>query len=182
MASVFGDTTRVTTVWKWDVTTTGWQFYAPTMTAQNLQTYAAGKGYGVLSAVGAGEGFWVNVKQPFTITLPNGAAVRGLDFQSGGTRALAAGWNLIAIGESLSASGFNNALSISPPVASVVPQNLSTLWAWDNAESKWCFYAPNLEAKGGTVLTDYIASKGYLDFMAANRLLWPGTGFWVNKP
>jgi len=82
----------------------------------------------------------------------------------------------------LKAGGFNSALSTSPPVASVAPQNLSTLWAWDNAESKWYFYAPNLDAKGGTVLTDYIASKGYLDFTAANRLLWPGTGFWVNKP
>ena len=182
VASVFGDATRVTTVWKWDVAKAGWQFYSPTMTTQDLQTYAAGKGFGVLSAVGAGEGFWVNVKQPFTVILPNGAVVRGVDFQSGGARALAAGWNLIAIGEALKAGGFNSALSTSPPVASVVPQNLSTLWAWDNAESKWYFYSPQLDAKGGTALTDYIASKGYLDFTAANRLLLPGTGFWVNKP
>ena len=182
VASVFGDAARVTTVWKWDVAKSGWQFYSPTMTTQELQTYAAGKSFGVLSAVGAGEGFWVNIKQPFTVTLPNGTVVRGVDFQSGGARAPAAGWNLIAIGEALKANGFNSALSTSPPVASVVPQNLTTLWAWDNAESKWYFYSPQLDAKGGTVLTDYIASKGYLDFTVANRLLLPGTGFWVNKP
>ena len=47
---------------------------------------------------------------------------------------------------------------------------------------KWYFYSPQLDAKGGTVLTDYIASKGYLDFTATNKLLDAGTGFWVNKP
>jgi len=37
VASVFGDATRVTTVWKWDVANSGWQFYAPSMKAQELQ-------------------------------------------------------------------------------------------------------------------------------------------------
>ena len=180
VASFFSDTTRVTTVWKWDAPKNGWQFYTPTMTAQDLQNYAAGKGYAVLGAVGAGEGFWVNVKQPLTVTLPNGPAVRGMNFQPGGTKALAAGWNLIAIGEALKAGGFNSALSISPPVAGVF--NLTTLWAWDNPKSKWYFYSPQLEAKGGTVLTDYIISKGYLDFTATHQLLNAGMGFWVNKP
>ncbi len=70
VASVFGDAVSVTTVWKWDVAKAGWQFYSPTITMPDLQNYAAGKGYGVLSTVGAGEGFWVNVKQPMTVTLP----------------------------------------------------------------------------------------------------------------
>ena len=182
VASFLGDVTSVATVWKWDVAKNGWQFYTPTMTAQELQNYAAGKGYGVLSTVGAGEGFWVNVKQPLTVTLPYGTAVRGMDFQPGGAKALAAGWNLIAVGEALNASGFNNALGIAPPVAGVVLQNLTTLWAWDNPKSKWYFDSPTLDAKGGTVLIDYIASKGYLDFTATPKLLNAGTGFWVNKP
>jgi len=88
VASVFGDVARVTTVWKWDVAKIGWQFYSPTMTTQELQNYATGKGYGVLSAVGAGEGFWVNVKRAFTVTLPNGPTVIGVDFQSGSAKAL----------------------------------------------------------------------------------------------
>jgi hypothetical protein len=162
VASVFGDATHVTTVWKWDFAETEWQFYSPTMTAQDLKTYAANKSFGVLSAMGVGEGFWVNAKKPFTVTLPNGEAVLGVDFQSGGTRELAAGWNLIAIGAAMKASGFNIALSTSPTVAGVVPQNFTTLWAWDNADSKWYFYSPQLESQGGTVLTDYITSKGYL--------------------
>ena len=181
VASVFGDATRVTTVWKWDVANSGWQFYAPFMKAQELQNYAASMGYGVLSEISAGEGFWVNVKKPFTVTLPNGRAVLAADFQSGGTKALTDGWNLISLGDASSASEFNNALGISP-VTGVVPQNLTTLWAWDNSRTQWYFYSPQLDAKGGTVLTDFVTNKGYLDFTLSNRLLEPGTGFWVNKP
>ena len=182
VASVFGDAASVTTVWKWDVAKTGWQFYSPSMTAQDLQNYAASNGFGVLGTVGAGEGYWVHLKQPFIVTLPKGDSVLGADFQPGGTRALATGWNLIAIGESLKVNEFNNMLSITPPVAGAVPQNLTSLWAWDNSKSQWYFYSPKLDASGITVLTDYIASKGYLDFTAANKLLDAGTGFWVNKP
>ncbi len=182
VAELLGDKTTITTVWKWDTATSGWQFYTPSMITQELQNYAASKNFGVLNTVGAGEGFWVNVKKPFTVTLPNGGAILSVDFQSGGARALTVGWNLIAVGEAASASGFNSALSITPPVAGVVPQNLTTLWAWENSKAKWYFYSPKLDASSGTVLTDYIASKGYLDFTATNKLLDAGTGFWVNKP
>lgn len=44
------------------------------------------------------------------------------------------------------------------------------------------FYAPSLEAQGGTALADYIFSKDYLEFTAANKTLGPGVGFWANKP
>jgi hypothetical protein len=69
-----------------------------------------------------------------------------------------------------------------PPSTGSVPINLTTLWAWDNPLSKWCFYAPNLEGQGGTALFDYTAGKGYLDFTATGKLLGSGMGFWVNKP
>ena len=92
------------------------------------------------------------------------------------------GWNLVAIGNALSPSASNMALSASPPTAGVVPINLTTLWAWDNLQAQWYFYAPNLEAQGGTALTGYIVNKGYFDFTATHKLLGPGMGFWVNKP
>ena len=38
------------------------------------------------------------------------------------------------------------------------------------------------QAQGGTALSDYIASKGYLDFAANNRTLGNGIGFWLNRP
>ncbi len=183
MTTLVGDKAdSVTTVWKWDVAQLGWQFFAPSMDATTLQTYATNKSYGVLSQINAGEGFWVNAAKAFSVTLPSGTAISGNDFQDSKPLSLKKGWNLVAIGNSLSPSAFNIALSTSPPIASVVPINLTTLWAWDSLQSQWYFYAPHLEAQGGTALTDYIVNKGYFDFTATHKLLGPGLGFWVNKP
>ena len=68
----------VVTVWTWDKTKGQWNFFTPSMTSQALSTYAASKGYGVLSAIGQGEGFWVNAKNNVTLDLsslnpPNGS-------------------------------------------------------------------------------------------------------------
>jgi hypothetical protein len=92
------------------------------------------------------------------------------------------GWNLIAIGSALTPSAFNVGLSTSPPSPGVVPISLTTLWTWDNVASKWYFYAPSLEAQGGTALSDYITAHGYRDFTAASKTLGSGVGFWVYKP
>ena len=76
----------------------------------------------------------------------------------------------------LSPSVFNANLKASLPGTGV-----TTLWAWDNPSSRWYFYAPSLDAQGGSALTDYITSKGYLDFTQGNKTLGKGTGFWVNR-
>jgi len=182
VASQFGNTSNVTTVWKWDAVKAGWQFYAPLMDALTLQTYADGKGYGVLTSINPGEGFWVNVAQPFAVTFPAGVSLSANDFAAGKTYALKLNWNLVGIGNSLSPSAFNLALSNTPPATGPVPVNLTTLWAWDNPLSQWYFYAPNLEGLGGNALFDYTAGKGYLDFTFKNKTLGAGMGFWVNKP
>ena len=75
---------------------------------------------------------------------------------------------------------FYLSLSATPSAAGTVPQNLTTLWAWDNSASQWYFYAPQLDASGG--LANYISSKGYLDFTKNSKTLGKGQGFWVNKP
>jgi Raf kinase inhibitor-like YbhB/YbcL family protein len=181
VASTFGSTATVTTVWKWDVSTASWQFYNPSMDSTTLQSYAASKGYGVLTTINPGEGFWVNAAQAFSATWTSGTAINGTNFAPDRPYALKPGWNLAGIGNALSASGFNAALSATPPAAGAIPQNLTTLWAWDNPRSSWYFYAPNLEVQGGTMLTDYITNKGYLDFNANSKLLTQGLGFWVNS-
>jgi hypothetical protein len=78
----------------------------------------------------------------------------------------------------VSPSAFNRSLSTPPSAAGTIPLNLISLWAWDNALSKWYFYAPALEASG--TLSAYTASKGYLDFAATGKTLGDGQGFWVN--
>ena len=71
-SAVFGDVTapttmtpNITTVWTWNNALNQWNFFAPSMTPQELSTYAAGKGYGVLSSITKNEGFWINTKSQF---------------------------------------------------------------------------------------------------------------------
>ncbi len=179
VATLLGDTTKVTTVWKWIPTTSKWAFYAPSMNTTELATYASGKGYDILTTINGGEGFWVNAKTNATV-----AVLAGTPFNLSAAQ-LVRGWNLVATADDVTPSAFNLSLTdpqAPPSAAGVVPINLTTLWAWDNLQSQWYFYAPNLEAQGGTALKDYIVNKGYLDFAATHKLLGPGLGFWVNKP
>ena len=172
VASVFGDGSKVTTVWKWIVSKTNWAFYTP-MIADGGAAYAASQGYDFMSSVSGGEGFWVNAKTAFTASLPAGTAIGSASFQ-----VMASGWNLIATGDNKTPSAFNKAIGLTPPAAGDIPLNLTTLWAWDAVLANWYFYAPSLEKSGG--LSSYIQSKSYLDF--GTKTLTPTTGFWVNKP
>lgn len=86
--TVFGNATTptaisasVTTVWSWNNGLSRWNFFSPSMTAQELLSYATAKGYGVLSSIAKGEGFWVNAKRQFlydpsvTVSATNAAPV-----------------------------------------------------------------------------------------------------------
>jgi alpha-tubulin suppressor-like RCC1 family protein len=170
VASLYGDPNTVTTVWKWDTSTLRWQFYTPTMDAATLQPYATGKGYGVLTTLNPGDGYWVNTKAQPPIGTQSGTSFILTSLY------LANGWNLVATGNDITPKAFNTNLKSSLPGTGV-----TTLWAWDNPTSSWYFYAPLLEAQGGTALSDYINNKGYLDFTKANKTLGNGTGFWVNR-
>jgi hypothetical protein len=174
VASIYADPAIITSVWKWDTTTAGWQFYTPQMTAPNLQTYAASKGYGVLSVINAGEGYWVNAKTASSLGTQSGPAF-SLTLAN-----LIKGWNLTATGNDVLPAALNLSLSATPPAVGTVPINLTTLWAWDNTLSQWYFYAPSLQANGS--LGTYIAGKGYLDFTQHSKTLGNGLGFWVNMP
>ena len=166
VAPAFGDTTKVTTMWKWIANSAKWAFYAPSLVGQALSDYAASKGYDVLTTINGGEGFWVNAKTAFTAQLPVGSPVASVSFQG-----MVSGWNLVATGDNKTPSQFNVLIGTNPV-------NLTTLWAWDAMLSNWYFYAPSLEISGS--LSNYIASKSYLDF--GSKALSPAMGFWVNRP
>jgi cyclophilin family peptidyl-prolyl cis-trans isomerase len=174
VVATFGDSNVVNAVWKWDAAASRWLFYSPLLDAAALQTYATGKGYGVLSQITPGEGYWVNAKVAAQLTAQTGSA-----FVLSAAN-LVTGWNLVATGQEITPAAFNQSLSATPPAPGTVPQNLTSLWAWDNPANGWYFYAPALEANNG--LAAYIASKGYLDFTQHNKTLGNGTGFWVNRP
>ena len=81
VATNFGDSNKVITVWKWIANGAKWAFYAPSLVGQQLTDYATTKGYDVLTTVSGGEGFWVNAKTTFTAQLPAGTAITSTSFQ-----------------------------------------------------------------------------------------------------
>jgi probable HAF family extracellular repeat protein len=179
VASYFGNAANISTVWKWLPTSSGWAFYAPSF-SDGGAAYAASKGYTFLTTINGGEGFWVNASKPFTTAMPivntPGTTISLLP-------GLPTGWNLMSLGKNTTPSAFNQSIGYNniTLLGQPAPANFATLWAWDSALSSWYFYAPALDIQGGTVLTDYILSKSYLNFTSVNRTLGPGMGFWVNK-
>jgi hypothetical protein len=165
-SSIFNSQTDVSTIWKWETTGTNasitypaWAFYSPALSTSDLATYAASKGYDVLTTINAGEGFWVNAKTNFTASLPAGSSY------SLKTSNLTTGWNLVATGDNVTPASFSTNVG-----------NVNTLWSWDASNNAWYFYAPALASNNN--MASYIASKGYKDF--GNLTMDNGLGFWVN--
>ncbi len=180
VGSVFGDKSRVISVWKWLADKMAWAFYTPSLGTVQLQSYAQDKNYEVLSTINPGEGFWLNAKTAWTLTtdITGKASVSSSSFSQSGDKALPRGWSLLATGDNPNPMTFNLSLSDTPPSAGEVPQNFISMWAWDATVPGWQFYAPSLQ-KNNTLDT-YIQSKGYLSF--GSKTLSPNTGFWVNRP
>jgi hypothetical protein len=172
VSTVFGDKTKITTVWKWMADSSRWAFYAPSMSVSALLDYANAKGYDVLTTVGPGDGVWVNTQLATTVIASTGTAMTSGNFQT-----YPQGWSLIATGDNLTPRRFNAALSDTPPSTNAIPNNVVSLWAWDAALAKWYFYAPSIDATNE--LATYTTSKGYLDFGV--KTLTAGIGFWINK-
>ena len=173
VTSTFGDSSKVTAVWKWIAPTAKWAFYTPSQTDGGV-AYAVSKGFEPLTSVAGGEGFWVNAKTAFSVGLPTGTAVDSASFKN-----LASGWSLLATADNKTPSEFNKTLSFTTPAAGEIPSNFTSLWAWDAALANWYLYAPSLEQSGG--LASYLSNKGYLNFADTNKKLGQGVGFWVNK-
>ena len=188
VASSFGDAGKVNSVWKWVAASpANWAYYAPGQSDAG-QAYASSKGYSLLTTINSGEGFWVNAKTNFSVTLA-GAAKTTLAYKdgsgSGGANPLAHGWNLIAVGDGSSPRAFANGIAaVAPAVTSVAVNSVTSLWAWyadpAGAASGWYFYAPGLD--NSATLSSYAAGNGYLDFTSSGKSLSPSTGFWVNHP
>jgi hypothetical protein len=173
VASKFGDSTKVSSAWKWDSTAAKWQFYSPSLSATELQSFAASQGYAVLSEIQPGDGFWVNAKTQADLGTLTGAAINLRQ------SSLASGWNLASTASAITPQDFNLSLSTTPPTVGQVPLNMTSLWTWDSAQSQWYFYAPSLD---NAALAQVIAERGYRDFGTNSKSLGSATGFWVKRP
>jgi subtilisin family serine protease len=158
-------------IWKWIPASNGaagqWAFYAPGMSDITLASFAAQRGYSVLTTIEPGEGFWINASQSTTLQVLGGA---GVNFN---TNRVMPSWNLLATGVEVTPALLNTAMG------SETLDNFTSLWAWDSAQLRWYFYAPRLVREG--TLGSYAAENGYLDFISDNKRLGHGVGFWVNR-
>ena len=173
----FGDSSKVASVWKWDAQAAQWQFFTPALDSTALQSYAQSQGYGVLSEINPGDGYWVNAKLQADLGLVTVSSITAL-----GSANLTSGWNLVTTASPISAKEFNLTLSTVPPTAGQVPINMESLWAWDDSHANWFFYAPSLDAQGGSALANYIKAQNYADFVTNAKTLGNGVGFWVRRP
>ena len=192
--TLLGDSSKVTSVWKWISNSSKWAFYTPTQTDSGA-AYASSKGYETLTTINAGEGFWVNATAAFSFSLPLGGPVQSTSFKpavsnpatAGGAYALKSGWNLISAGDNPTPTQFDAAIATvlsSPPTAGNVYTNLATMWAWNATAQKWYMWAPKLVNSG--LLGSYLNSNSYLDFAdmptTPSGTISPTTGLWVNVP
>ena len=180
ISNVLNNKSQVISVWKWDNSKSSWAFYAPSYNSYNeLSAYAASQQYQVLSTVNPGEGFWINAAQSFTLPVGTGAVYSSSNFKFSSSTALALGWNLISVGDTITPSQFNSSIGNNKNSSGNLI-NFTSLWAWDNVNSKWFFYAPSQEVAG--TLSQYATANGYEDFTTAGKSLGLGVGFWVNNP
>lgn len=163
VATVWGDIATVNSVWKWDAVAQKWLFYTPAMDAGTLNDYATSMGYGVMTDILPGEGYWINALSAVTLDVQSGTPA---ELTAGG---LVTGWNLVSTGT-----------PIAPSAISAAGISFVSLWAWDNSLSQWFFYSPTLDAQGNNALGNYISSQNYGDF-ANTRTVGAGTGFWVSR-
>ena len=163
VATTFGDTSKVTTVWKWNKTASKWAFYTPLMSNVELQAYVSSRGYEILSSIPSKDGYWINVPSSVSITTPEGNSfIAGSELQTG--------WNLVG-------STTQTAAQLAASLNSTLSGGyVSTIWGWNATTSKWKFYSTELAAQGGTELSIYQASKGYENLNSVTGL----DGVWVN--
>lgn len=160
VGATFGGRATITSVWKWNAAGSKWAVYVPSMTGTALATYAASKGYDVLSSIAPGEGYWVSATEPVSL-----GSRTGTPFALGQAH-IADGWNMVATGNDVGPTDIGTDIG-----------NFTSLWAWNGAESRWHFHAPALAANN--TQAGFIAGRGFREFGTVK--LGKGRGFWVNR-
>ncbi len=147
--STFNNTNAFKSVWKW--ANGNWQVYLPEA-SDGGSSYASEKGFGFLSSISPGEGFWVNgkLKQSVTITCspPTDATIQ-----------INKGWNLRGLKS-------ENKVYVEDAFGDSV--KYKSVWKWEN--NQWSVYLP------GQDTTSYANSKGF----GVLSYVVPNEGFWVN--
>ncbi|MCF8109197.1 MAG: hypothetical protein K9J81_09415 [Desulfohalobiaceae bacterium] len=153
VADIFADSWEtLISIWAWDGKT--WMVSLPGMTSEDEAEYIQSKGFTALTTLSSRQGFWVNAKEGFQLT------VQGT-YPEGAFPELTLDWNLIG-------SGSGQSLPIEQAVQTMQTGILS-LWKWEDG---WSIYLPEEDDFGES----YALSKGF----GLLQEITPGEGFWVN--
>jgi hypothetical protein len=143
---------EIISLWKYEFGT--WSVYLNNGTTI---AYANSKGFGILDTINQGEGFWVNVQVPLTLTFQSIDVIESIS--------LVEGWSL---------RGLKGKAALSIPemqtLAGAQSFTVTSVWKWSN--NGWFVTLPGKTDLG----QDYANSKGFTLLTVVN----PGEGFWVN--
>ncbi|MFN3535374.1 MAG: hypothetical protein ACK4WB_08290, partial [Desulfatiglandales bacterium] len=150
------------TVWSWNAPDSKWRVYL-SGGEEATQNYAKEKGFDVLSAINAGEGFWVNSSESSVKEI----TVQGVT-PTKDTHDLVKGWNLIGLKS-------DQQMSVLAVLSMLNQQGINalSLWSWDSTNTKWNVYIPSFKDQA---LQDYANNKGFNILSAISST----DGFWVN--
>jgi len=169
VATTFGDSTKIRSVWKWNKIAHKWSFFSPSMTSSELMDYATTNDYEILTNIEQEEGYWVHALESVALPVPladDKVTLIESDLQLG--------WNLVSNSANKTPSQLNQDLKSS---LSAAGKAIISAWAWDASMQKWRFFSPELESQGSTALEDYIAKKNYLPFSSEPSVT---DGYWLN--
>ncbi|MDP2106186.1 MAG: hypothetical protein Q8J76_09355, partial [Desulfobulbaceae bacterium] len=155
MVTTFFDNQMLASIWAWDASTNDgsgkWKVFLPGEAV--VDSYANSKGFGNLTGIQPGEGFWINSKADQSLTIFG-------DETTGNSIALNGGWNL---------KGLTSAAPVN--VADVFNDisKFTSVWKWTG--STWSVFIPEETLSGS-----YAASKNFQHLTTLSS----GEGFWVN--
>ncbi|MEO0273026.1 MAG: hypothetical protein ABIM30_08075, partial [candidate division WOR-3 bacterium] len=157
---ILGDNVEsVISLWKWINSAQGnWAVSLPNA-SDSTKAYIQQKGFLELKDINAGEGFWVNAKKGFTISLEG-------QYPDEPFLALSKGWNLVGLKDVKTWDV--------EELFEGVKSSILSVWAWDKSDGNgnWAVYLPQYSDKGKA----YAEQKGF----SLLKYISPTVGFWVN--
>lgn len=151
VSTTFASKQLFTSVWAWDQGVGKWDVFLPEETTAG--GYAASKGFGSLTALNPGQGFWVNSNGAQTLTVIGSKATTD-------TISLSDSWNL---------KGLSSATPIEVATVFNDASKYASVWTWTG--TTWAVFIPEESVSGS-----YATSKQFEPL----KIISPGQGFWVN--
>ncbi|MDP2104768.1 MAG: DUF1566 domain-containing protein, partial [Desulfobulbaceae bacterium] len=146
--STFAEPGKFSSIWKWEGTT--WVVSLPGESSPGA--YATSKGFGQLTTINPGEGFWVNSTGDALVGVTGTQIIGSLSFVKG--------WNLV---------GLKGNSSVSAAEISAGQSGIVSIWKWEN--DSWSVNLPD-----EVIPETYALSKGF----GVLAIIKPSEGFWVN--